>query len=105
MLTKNIYFRNFKKKFKYSKVTEKLKFILNEKNEVINSLSENYKYSYKKNKISKYKKQSQFRVIGMGGSSLGAKAIYEFLRNKIKINFEFVDKLQSKYEIKKKKLY
>ena len=102
MLTKNIYFRNFKKKFNYSKVTEKLKFILNEKNEVINSLSENYKYSYKKNKISKFKKKSQFRVIGMGGSSLGAKAIYEFLRNKIKINFEFVDNLQSKYEIKKK---
>ena len=38
----------------------------------------------------------------MGGSSLGAKAIYEFLRNKIKIKFEFVDNLQSKYEIKKK---
>ena len=63
MLTKNIYFRNFKKKFKYSKVTEKLKFILNEKNEVINSLSENYKYSYKKIKLVNLKKNLNLELL------------------------------------------
>ena len=38
----------------------------------------------------------------MGGSTLGAQAIYDFLENKIKKKFEFVDNL-AKYKKKKKK--
>ena len=40
----------------------------------------------------------------MGGSSLGAHAIYDFLKHKIKKNFYFIDNLQSK-KIKNKKKY
>jgi glucose-6-phosphate isomerase len=42
-------------------------------------------------------------VIGMGGSSLGAKAIYDFLRHKIKKRFFFIDNLKINNTEKKKK--
>ena len=32
----------------------------------------------------------------MGGSTLGAQAIYDFLKNKIKKNFFFIDNLDQK---------
>ena len=39
----------------------------------------------------------------MGGSSLGSQAIYDFLKIKLKKNFEFLDNLKSKPKKKKKK--
>ena len=39
----------------------------------------------------------------MGGSSLGAKAIYNFLKPKLKKKFTFIDNLNSRKKIKKKK--
>src|SRR6056300_1629749 len=39
------------------------------------------------------KKYLNFRLIGMGGSILGAKAIYDFLKHKIKKKFTFIDNL------------
>jgi glucose-6-phosphate isomerase len=42
-------------------------------------------------------------VIGMGGSSLGAQAIYDFLRHKIKKRFLFIDNLKINNLEKKKK--
>ena len=50
-----------------------------------------YKDSFTKKNISKYKKYSNIVLIGMGGSILGAKAIYNFLEHKIKKNFYFID--------------
>jgi glucose-6-phosphate isomerase len=44
-------------------------------------------------------------VIGMGGSSLGAKAIYDFLRHKIKKRFFFIDNLKINNTERKKKNY
>ena len=63
-----------------------------------------YKYSFKKKEIKKFKKNSDYRVIGIGGSSLGTKAIYDFLKYKIKKNFTFIDNLNSSY-FKNKKNY
>ena len=50
-----------------------------------------YKYlnSYTNLNINKYKKYKNYRIIGMGGSVLGSKAIYNFLIHKIKKNFFF----------------
>ena len=59
------------------------------------TLKHSYRYSYSKKKISKYKKFSNIRVIGMGGSSLGTEAIYEFLKKKIKKKLTFVNNLNS----------
>jgi len=95
MITEGIRFFNFKKKINIKKTKKNLNSILNEKNQVIQSLSRDYKNSFKKKKINKYKKNSNFRVIGMGGSTLGSQTIYNFLENKIKKNFCFEDNLQN----------
>ena len=103
MLTSGISFVNFKKKNKSLKLRKNLKSIINDKNEILNSLSKNYKDSYKKNLINKYKAFSNYRIIGMGGSVLGTRTIYEFLQHKIKKNFLFIDNLQNTLSQSKKK--
>ena len=50
--------------------------------------------------IKKYKKYSNFRIIGLGGSSLGTQAISQFLKNKIKKQFTFIDNLETKIQKK-----
>ena len=95
MLTRNIDFKNFKIKKNTQKVKKKLKKLLQENNEVIKSLRKTYKNSYNRKLVNKYNKGLNYRVIGMGGSTLGTQTIYDFLRKKIKKNFSFVDNLQS----------
>ena len=94
MLTSGIKFNSFK----FSPVTrlfrQNLNHLLKNKNQVLDTLTNNYKLNYNKKKISKYKKSKNFRIIGMGGSILGTKAIYDFLNHKIKKNFFFVDNLK-----------
>ena len=59
MLTENIDFINFKGKYKTSKIKLILLKLLKGSNEVIKSLSKNYKLNYDLKEIKKYKK-SQF---------------------------------------------
>ena len=87
MLTSGISFVNFKKKNKSQKLKKKLRSIINDKNEILKSLSQNYIDSYNKNIIDKYKNYTDYRIIGMGGSILGTRTIYEFLKHKIKKKF------------------
>ena len=94
MLTNNIKLKQFKVKIKKKNISQFLKFLINEKNQVINSLTKNYKNNFKRKNLLKYKKFSDFRIIGMGGSTLGTQAIYDFLKPKIKKNFLFIDNLQ-----------
>ena len=104
MLTSGINFVNFKTSIKINSLKKRFTSLISEKNEIIKSLSKNYKDSYKKNNIIKYKKNSEFRVIGIGGSSLGIQAIYNFLKHKVKNKFIFIDNLISeKKKYKKKK--
>ena len=103
MLTKGINLVSFKKSNKLAHVTNILKKVLNENNDIIKSLGQNYKYSFKKKQIKKFKKNLNFRIIGMGGSSLGTKAIYDFLKDKINKNFEFIDNLNPSNKKKSKK--
>ena len=104
MLTKGINFVNFKIKKNSTLVKKNLIKLLNSKNEVLNSLSQNYKNNFTKKFINKYKKKIDYRVIGVGGSSLGTQTIYNFLKHKIRKNFVFIDNLQT-YLIKDKKKY
>ncbi len=103
MLTPGISLINFKKKSNLLIVKKKLSKILKKRNQVLESLSTNYKDSYNRERIKNYKKFLNFRLIGMGGSSLGAQAIYDFLKNKIKKKFIFIDNLQNKKKEKQKK--
>ncbi len=95
MLTRNIDFKNFKIKKKTLNVKKKLKKLLQENNEVIKSLGKTYKNSYNKKLVNKYNKGLNYRIIGMGGSTLGAQTIYDFLGKKIKKKFSFIDNLQT----------
>ena len=99
IITKNIYFKNFNKKYS-SSVNNKLKFLLKENNEILNSLKSSYKYSYSNKFIDKYKKKfSILRIIGMGGSILGTKAIFNFLKKRIKKKVIFFDNLLSNFKL------
>ena len=103
MFTSNIIFKNFKENKKNPKLNKKLLSLFKEKNEVLKSLSKNYSDSFDKKFLKKYKKDKDFRVIGMGGSTLGAQTIYDFLNEKIKKNFSFIDNIETKKKISKKK--
>ena len=86
MLTRFINFKNFNidKKFFFNN-QKNLKQLIKKKSEIIKSLSSDYKSSYDKKIIfRKYKRYKEIRLIGMGGSILGAKAIYSYLHHKIK---------------------
>ena len=104
MLTKNINFKNFKLKKNNNKIKKDLNIILKKKNSILESLSPTYKNSYSKNTILKFKKYSQIKIIGMGGSILGTESIYCFLKDKIKKNFIFHNNLQSKISTNRKKI-
>ena len=104
MLTKGINFVNFQIKKNSILVKKNLISLLKSKNEVLNSLSHNYKNNFTKKLLYKYKKKIDYRVIGMGGSSIGTQTIYDFLKHKIKKNFVFTDNLQVD-QIKDKKKY
>tara|TARA_Y100001936_G_scaffold153400_1_gene149591 strand:+ start:389 stop:820 length:432 start_codon:yes stop_codon:yes gene_type:complete len=94
MLTSNIKFKNFKiAKKKYKKNFFKEKWF----NEIklLESLKYNYIYSYSKKNLEKLKRKKNFTLVGMGGSVLGAEAIYQFLKFKIKKKFTFIDNLNS----------
>ena len=95
MITNGIKFQNFRNKQKSIKIKNYLKSFLKEDNAILQSLKKNYKDSFKKKKINKLKKIKNFRLIGMGGSSLGAKAIYSFFKSKIKKSFLFFDDLDA----------
>ena len=99
MLTKNISFKNFQLKKESRKIKKDFKFLLKENNEILKSLSPNYKNSYKKKDILKLKNYSDIRIIGMGGSILGTESIYDFLKHKIKKKFVFINDLKLKKKL------
>ena len=102
MLSKGIRLEAFKNKISSKKIETIYKKLINNKSEVLNSLSKNYHYSFKKKNLSKYKRNKNFRIIGMGGSTLGSQAIYDFLNHKIKNNFLFIDNLKFFQKVEKK---
>ena len=104
MLTSRIIFTNFKVKINNFLIKRELTNLLKKNDEVVKSLSLNYSYSFNIKKLKKFKNKKFFRIIGIGGSILGAKAIYYFLKNKIKKKFVFIDNLTPKinHNIKKK---
>lgn len=105
MITSGINFINFKIKKKSNLVKNFFFSLLEKKNEVLNSLSKEYKNSFNKKAINKYKKVANYRIIGMGGSTLGTQAIYDFLNHKIRSKFVFIDNLQANRKLDNKKSF
>ena len=70
--------------------------ILQKKNpayKVIDTFSNKYQYSYDKKKITTLRKYKSLSIFGLGGSSLCIKAIYDFLKSKIRKKVYFYDNL------------
>ena len=104
MLTPRIKFVNFRivknKKIKISSNFFKIKNLIS-KYKFLITLTSFYKYGYSKKLVKNLKKNSVFRIIGMGGSTLGAETIYQFLRNYTNKEFIFINNLKpnlTKYE-------
>ena len=97
MLTSGIKFIKFRIKKKNKKIKKELNILLKENNQIIKSLTSNYKNKFNSKSLFKFKKNKNFRLIGMGGSSLGSQAIYDFLKHKIKKCFKFLDNLNSNH--------
>ncbi len=94
-----------KDKIKLNKIINNISFSIDKKKDTFHSFSKNFQFSFKHNELTKFKKYKSVVVIGMGGSVLGAKAIYSFCKNKIKKKFIFLDNLdQLKHEKIKKNI-
>ena len=91
MSLKSIKIKNFifkKQSFtKKKKIFNLFKDFINSDNKILSSMNKSYKDAYNKKLVSTYKNSSSINLIGMGGSALGAKAIYNFLKPKKKFNF------------------
>ena len=75
-----------------NQITKSFKSI-NSNKDALNIFSENFELNLNKNELKKFKKFKNIAIIGMGGSSLGTKAIFSFLEDKIKKNLFFLDNL------------
>ena len=61
----------------------------------LNVLNDKFKFNFKIKDFKKFKKFKTIAIIGMGGSILGAEAIHDFLKIKIKKKIYFFDNLDS----------
>ena len=88
-------FKNFLNIKKNKKIKKDFLNLIKSQPPLFETLKPTYKYSYSKKILPKYKKFSNIRIIGMGGSILGTEAIYNFLKKKVKKKITFVNNLNS----------
>ncbi|MDA7606770.1 glucose-6-phosphate isomerase [Pelagibacteraceae bacterium] len=110
-ISKNYYKKNIyqKDKIKVDKFIKDIHSNLDNKKNNFHTLSKKFTLEFDKKNIKKFKKYKSVIVIGMGGSVLGAHAIYSFLNHKIKNFFLFIDnldqlkieKIKNKFNLKK----
>ena len=102
MLSRNIKLTGFqKRKFKINlkRFFQDLIGKSDKKSNLIHSFTKSYKFSFNKNLIKKYKKFQFYQIYGMGGSSLGSKAIYDFIGSKNKKKFVFFNNIDTKNKL------
>ena len=113
MLNKNNFFNNFflySKKFnknlkRTKKVYKSFKIDLeNSKIPLLDSYEKNYTFNFSSSTIKRFSKYKNIVVIGMGGSILGAKSIYFFLKTKVKKEVFFFDNLDANLHLQFNKI-
>ena len=113
MLKKDNFFKNyFTNLVKYNKNLKKTKkvfnsFLVDLKNNqipLLETYEKNYEFNFSTATIKKFSKYENIIVIGMGGSILGTKSIYSFLKKKIKKNVFFFDNLDLNLNLKYRKI-
>ena len=104
-ISKNIYLKNFNSRKPKKKIVDLVKELISTKNPLIESFKNSYKNSYSKNLVTKLKKYKNINLIGIGGSSLGTRSIYNFFKGCINKNFIFIDDLSDdKFKARKNSL-
>ena len=102
------YFKNnlyLKDKIKLKKIIKNIFNSLDNKKDTLHILSKKLELNFNKSELKKFNNYRSVILIGMGGSALGAQAIYFFLKKKINKNFIFFDNLdQLKIEKIKKNI-
>ena len=88
---------------KFDKIYNDLKIEIKNKNKTLNVLDDKFKFNLKLKDLNKYKKFKTIVIIGMGGSILGANAIYNFFSSTIKKKVYFFDDLDENKLISLKK--
>ena len=88
----------------YKKIISEVSSEINNTTKTLSVLSDKFKFNFNIKDLSKFKKYKTIALIGMGGSILGAEAINNFLKIKIKKKIYFFDNLDAKKisNIKKK---
>ena len=103
------YFINLNKFNKNLKKTKKVfdSFLVDLKNNqipLLASYEKNYEFGFSTTMVNRFSKYKNIIVIGMGGSILGTKSIYSFLKKKIKKEVFFFDNLDLNLILKYKKI-
>ena len=103
IIKKDEFYLNLSKKF--NKIFLELNNNLKNEKKLINILDTNFSRNFKFSELKKFKRFEQIAIIGMGGSILGAEAIYNFFRNKIKKKIYFFNDINENrlFTFKKKK--
>ncbi len=82
------------------KLIDTIKSNLNLKKDIFNTFSGEYDYDFKLKDLKKFQKFKKVVVIGVGGSILGSKSVYSFLKYKINKEFLFLDNLEDRNSFK-----
>ena len=95
MFSTNNFFQNVSVNLKKTKEAFKIltKDIENFNIPSLQSYNKNYKFDFSPELIKRFLKFNNIVIIGMGGSILGTKSIYSYLKNRIKKNVFFLDTL------------
>ena len=105
MIKKNLFLKNNiqHKYFKYNllnrfiknfqKIKEEVNSDINSTEKTLCVLNSKFKFNFDNKNFKKFKKFKKIVIIGMGGSILGAEAIYNFLNTKIKKKIYFFNDL------------
>ena len=97
---KNLYLKD---KLKLSKIISDILISLDSKKDTFHLFSKKFNLNFNHSDFTKFNKFKTVVLIGIGGSALGAEAIYSFCGDKIKKKFIFFDNLdQLKIEKVKK---
>ena len=103
------YFINSSKYYKNIIRTKKIfnSFLMDLENNnipLLGSFEKDYEFNFSTETVKKFSKFKNIVIIGMGGSILGTKSIYSFLKKKIQKKVFFFDNLDSNLNLKYKKI-
>ena len=99
--TKNSSIKKLSKKF--DKVFSDIKAETKNNQKTLNVLDKNFNFNFKLKDLKKFKKFKTIALIGMGGSILGAEAIYNFIQLKVKKKIYFFNNLDENKILRFKK--